>query len=391
MMLSFKACHVVLFFLSLSLSATAETVRGVQRELQLAVSDAEKVKQWYCRVLQRPADSTTSIDFWVNHLKTHTIKDMVKSGTQEQEFINNFIIGKSSADIVSTIYDVVLGRVGDLGGFITWAPEIGPEGQGYGDVVDAFLASPEYALNFGNNNLVPGGGREVCGPNRPVNGAINLGTAANFAILAKTGITTVPNSSITGSIGVSPIAAAAMTGFSLEMHAGGLHSTSAQITGQAYAATYNGVVPAILTTAVSDMEAAYTNAAGRAAGVGPWLNPGAGSLSGVTLTPGVYTFGTDVTITTAITFLGGANEVFIIQISKNLVQEANIEVQLSGGALAKNIFWQVAGNVQLKAGAKMKGILLVKTHVAFGTGAELEGRVLAQTACTLDQAKITPT
>src|ERR1035437_222016 len=35
--------------------------------------------------------------------------------------------------------------------------------------------------------------------------SVNLGTAGNFVILAKSGISTVPTSAITGDIGVSPI------------------------------------------------------------------------------------------------------------------------------------------------------------------------------------------
>jgi hypothetical protein len=338
----------------------------------------------------------------------------VKSGTQEQEFINNFINGQTDAAIASVLYDVVLGRVGDTDGLTDWTAKIALirtpvldvdgnpvlDGKGnpingiirteWGKMVDGFLGSDEYRDNFGQYNAVPGAGRKGCGV--PTQDAINLGTAANFAILAKTGIATVPTSTITGNIGVSPIKASAMTGFTLTMDSELEHSTSTQVTaGAAYASDYGGTTPATLSTAVSDMEVAYTDAAGRAKGVGPRLNMLKGSLSGVTMTPGVYTFGTEVTITTDITFLGGANEVFIIQISKNLIQEANIVVHLSGGALAKNIFWQVAGHVKVGAGAKMKGILLVMTDVTFMTGSELEGRVFSQTACNLQQATITPT
>jgi hypothetical protein len=62
---------------------------------------------------------------------------------------------------------------------------------------------------------------------------------------------------------------------------------------------------------------------------------------------------------------------------------------LTNGALAKNIFWQVAGYVNVGEGAHMEGILLVKTAVTFVTGSSLNGRVLAQTACVLQMATIT--
>jgi hypothetical protein len=226
--------------------------------------------------------------------------------------------------------------------------------------------------------------------------AVVLGLAGDYAILAKTGISTVPTSSITGDIGVSPIAATAMTGFSLTLHSGGQHSTSTQVTGDAHAASYGGAVATALTTAVSNMEAAYTDAAGRTNPDAARINLGTGILGGVfggpdvanRLTPGVYTFGTDVTIGSDITFDGDAEDIFIIQMTGNLIQTKNTEVVLTNGALAKNIFWQVAGHVVVGAGAHMEGILLVKTDVLFETGSSLNGRVLAQTACNLQKATI---
>ena len=61
---------------------------------------------------------------------------------------------------------------------------------------------------------------------------------------------------------------------------------------------------------------------------------------------------------------------------------------MTGGVLAKNIFWQVATSVMVGAGAHMEGILLIKTGATFITGSSLEGRVLAQTACVLQSASI---
>jgi hypothetical protein len=114
------------------------------------------------------------------------------------------------------------------------------------------------------------------------------------------------------------------------------------------------------------------------------------------LTPGVYTFGSDVSIGGDITFEGtagtgdgqGESDIFIIQITGKLTQTANINVILSNGALAQNIFWQVAQEVVVGAGAHLEGIILAKTSVLFETGSSLNGRVLAQTACDLQKAII---
>jgi hypothetical protein len=227
---------------------------------------------------------------------------------------------------------------------------------------------------------------------------VELLSAGNYAILTKAGISTVPTSAITGDIAVSPAAATYMTGFSLTADSTNQFSTSTQITGHAFAANYATPIPSQLTTAVSEMEAAYTDAAGRDAGVKNRLNLGDGLLGGkkfgdstTPLRPGVYTFGSDVTIGAEIYFKGTGKDtdIFIIQIAGSLLQVANTKVILQNGALANNIFWQVAGEVTVGAGAHMEGILLVKTAVLFETDSSLTGRVLAQTTCAFQSATIT--
>src|SRR3989338_7131225 len=93
--------------------------------------------------------------------------------------------------------------------------------------------------------------------------AVNLGTAGNFVILAKSGISTTGTTSIVGDIGVSPIDSTAITGFGLIADSSNTFSTSSLVTGKAYAADYAPPTPTKMTTAVSDMETAYTDAAGR--------------------------------------------------------------------------------------------------------------------------------
>jgi hypothetical protein len=206
----------------------------------------------------------------------------------------------------------------------------------------------------------------------------------------------VPNSVITGNIAVSPISASAITGFSMTADASNTFSTSAQLTGKAYAADYAPTTPADLTTAVSDMETAYTDAAGRPNPDASRLNLGAGLLGGdlpggptAPLTPGVYTFGTDVNMGGNLHFSGSDTDIFILQTTGNVNVAANYQVILKGGALAKNIFWQVAGYVDVGPGAHVKGVILAKTSVKFKTEASLEGRILAQTAAVLQVATIT--
>jgi hypothetical protein len=221
--------------------------------------------------------------------------------------------------------------------------------------------------------------------------AVNLGTACNYAILAKSGISTVPTSAITGSIAVSPIAATAMTGFGLVLDLGGQYSTASQFTGKAYGASYGGATASALTVAVLDMQAAYTDAASRLNANATRINPGGGDISGMTMTPGVYTFQVGIGINSDVYFdaFGDSSAVFILQTTGNILQASSTRVTLQGGARAENIFWQVAGNVAIGVGAHFVGIILAATDVTFFTGASLDGLILAQTACVLQMATIT--
>ena len=217
---------------------------------------------------------------------------------------------------------------------------------------------------------------------------VNLGTAGDFVILAKTGISTTGTTSITGDIGVSPIDATAITGFALIMDATNTFSTSSLVTGRAYAANYTSPTPTKLTTAVSDMQTAYVNAAGRT--LPDYTERYSGDLTGQTLTHGLYKWSTGVQVSAAgVTISGTANDVWIFQIAGNLTIANGANVTLSGSALASNIFWQVAGQVSLGTTSAMKGIILGQTLIAMRTGASLDGRALAQTAVTLDANAVT--
>ena len=213
-----------------------------------------------------------------------------------------------------------------------------------------------------------------------VTAPVNLGTAANYAILAETGISTVPDSVITGDIGVSPIISSAITGFSLTPDATNTFSTSTQITGKAYAADYVSPTSSNLATSIRNMETAYGDAAGRTA---DYTELFTGDLSGQTLTPGVYKWGTGVLIYSDVTLNGGPNDVFIFQIAKGITQAPNTNVTLTGGVQAKNIFWQSAQTVDIQTGAHFEGIVLGATNISMGNKASINGRLLAQTAVTL--------
>lgn len=217
-------------------------------------------------------------------------------------------------------------------------------------------------------------------PGSSLQSPVNLGSAAGFAILSKAGITDIPASAITGNVGTSPITGAAI----------GL--TCPEVVGTIYSVDATGPLPCVqnnatlLTTAVSDEELAYADAAGR-------TNPdavdlGAGEIGGMTLTPGLYKWNTGLSISNDVTLTGGANDVFIFQVAGTLTEAAAKNVILSGGVQAKNIFWQSAGGVTLGTTAHFEGTILGKTLIALNTGASTNGSLLAQTAVTLDQNKV---
>ena len=233
--------------------------------------------------------------------------------------------------------------------------------------------------------LVLGGGAVVGASNRYFSGSgpdpVRLGSAGTFAILSSTGITDVYASSVVGDVGTSPITGAALL------------LTCGEVTGRVFTVDAAGplpcavTAPALLTAAVGDMGFAYDDAAGR---VGPdFTELGAGEIGGLTLEPGLYKWGTGLLISTDVTLSGGPNDVWIFQVAGTLNQGNATRVTLKGGARAKNIFWQVAGAVTIGTTAHLEGVVLSKTLIAVNTGASVNGRLLAQTAVTLQMNAVT--
>jgi hypothetical protein len=135
------------------------------------------------------------------------------------------------------------------------------------------------------------------------------------------------------------------------------------------------------------METAYVDAAGRP--TPDFNNLLSGDISGQTLVPGLYKWNGQVIINTPITLSGAHDDVWIFQIAGGVTMAPNTSVILGAGAQAKNIFWQVVDQVELGAHAHMEGIVLCSTAIILGFNASVNGRLLAQTAVTLDQNTVT--
>ncbi len=235
------------------------------------------------------------------------------------------------------------------------------------------LLSTVLVLSLAGSGYASGGGQ---GP-----APVQLGTAGTFTILSKTGITDVYASAVVGNVGTSPI-----TGAALLLSCG-------EVTGKVFVVDAAGPLPCAINDAttlglaVGDMGFAYDDAAGR---LSPdFVELGAGEIGGLTLTPGLYKWGTGLLITTDVTLSGGPNDVWIFQVAGTLNQGNATRITLAGGALPKNIFWQVAGAVTIGTTAHFEGVMLAKTLIAVNTGASVNGRLLAQTAVTLQMNAVT--
>jgi hypothetical protein len=211
-------------------------------------------------------------------------------------------------------------------------------------------------------------------------------TSPTYVILAKTAITTTGTTAITGDLGLSPSPASYFAGFSQSLITGNCYSTSSYVTGKIFAADYCVPTPSLLTTAVADMMTAYTNAAGRAP---DFTEIGAGNIGGMTLPPGTYKWSSGLLIPTDVTLNGSANDVWIFQIAGGITQASGAKVILTGGAVSKNVFWQAADVVSIGTTAHMAGVVFAQTQIALKTGATVDGRLLAQSAVTLQANAVT--
>jgi hypothetical protein len=253
-----------------------------------------------------------------------------------------------------------------------FAAGCGDSGSGGSGSTSAPGLSPFGATSAGAGTGVSGLGR---GP-----APVNLGTAGNFAILAQSAVTDVPNSAVIGNVGLSPATGA------------GIGLTCTEVVGIIYSVDAAGPLPCVitdaarLTAAVGDKGTAYTDAAGRAP---DFTELAAGNIGGLNLAPATYKWGTGVTIPTNVTLTGGANDVWIFQIAQGLTVASGVQVILAGGALPQNVFWQTFAAADLGTTSQFKGIILSQTSIVLKNGASLNGRALAGTAITLDRNSVT--
>ncbi|ADY12452.1 ice-binding family protein [Sphaerochaeta globosa] len=313
--------------------------------------------------------------------------------------INIAAITGVTAPVRSVTPDLTVVETDQYTATITWAPSDSPYAgstvytatitlapkAGYtttGVAADAFTVSgADTATNLVNSGVVTA---VFPATSAAPLARVELGTAADYVILAETLISTTGVTHVTGDLGISPYATTFITGFALVDATG--YATSSLVTGSVYAADMADPTPANLTTAVANMITAYNDAAARP--TPDELNLGTGAIGGLILAPGLYKWDGTVGIGADLTLNGDANDIWIFQISGDLNMASDFEVLLTGGAKPENIFWQVAGIATLGERSHMEGVILSQTDIVLQTGSSINGRLLAQTQVTLDAATV---
>jgi hypothetical protein len=202
-------------------------------------------------------------------------------------------------------------------------------------------------------------------------GAVNLGTADPFAVLANTTVTNTGSSTINGDVGLYP--GTSVTGFTSVTLNGTLHVTDA--------VAQQGLIDATTAYGVLRGRTPCTDLTGQVLGqtVGTAATP---------LLPGVYCFSSSAQLTGDL-YLSGGGE-YIFQIGSTLTTASGSRVILQSGAEACNVFWQVGSSATLGTNSSFAGTIIANTAITANTGAVIEGRLFALTAAvTLDANTIT--
>jgi len=198
----------------------------------------------------------------------------------------------------------------------------------------------------------------------PAKAQINLGSAANYGVLAGSTITNTGLTIVNGDLGLYP---------------------GTSVTGSP---TVNGAINvdnAFAEQAEADLASAYT----AAHDLTPTFSNTNSQLGGQTLTPGVYNFGSSVDITGTLTLSG--NGLFVFQVGTALTAEGNSQITLTNGAQADDVFWEIGSSATLiGASSTFDGTVLASASITVDAGATVNGDLLAESgAVTLDADNIT--
>ena len=207
-----------------------------------------------------------------------------------------------------------------------------------------------------------------------VGNTVNLGSSERFGILAGVGVSNNAGFSEIRNmdVGIYPGVRSSVTGF----------PPAIIVEGAIYAS--DDIAPpgigAMLIKAKQDLTNAYLFAEGAST---PAPATVSGDQGGKTLAPGIYKSTSTLLIQSGDLTLdaqGDANAVWIFQVASDFttVGGAGGNVILSGGAQAKNIFWQVGRSATIGNYTVFKGNILALTSITMNSHATVQGRMLVR-------------
>ena len=217
-----------------------------------------------------------------------------------------------------------------------------------------------------------------------------LGTAANFGVIAGSGVTNAPLTitTINGDLGLSPNSLAAITGFDFSGppglgHVKGTSTLGVSIPVGVYAADNGTPAGVVAAQAQADNLTAYNNLAGR---ITTQDLSGSPQLAGKTLLSGVYFFNTSTTalLNNGVLTLNGqgnANSLFIFNMGRDLTTAGAAQsISLINGAQAGNVFWTIGSTAALGTGTTFLGDILAYDSITLANGVTIScGAAWAQT------------
>ncbi|MBC7540657.1 MAG: DUF3494 domain-containing protein [Bacteriovorax sp.] len=210
--------------------------------------------------------------------------------------------------------------------------------------------------------------QKTSGLTKTTNAPINLGRAENFAIIASSSISSTPNSTITGKVGLVPGLRAQITLLPSEVVGGSSEIYAADDTNpDSHLFLENAHKDLIAASVEFDIKEADADKIGK-------FN---GFLGGKTLTAGSYKWNSRVAINSDLILEGSPTDVWIFHGTANFNMANDVHVILKGGAKAKNVFWLIDGSLRLAERSELVGTVIVQKIFTMQSFASLNGRAFS--------------